>query len=50
MTSPAERVPARSRTPNGSGRHAATQGTACDHLHNAFGPGCPYCTPRRSQP
>lgn len=43
MTSPMERVPARSRTPNGPGRHATTQGTGCGYLHSAFGPGCPYC-------
>lgn len=24
------------------------QETSCSHLHGAFGPGCPWCTPRRS--
>ena len=22
---------------------ATTQGTGCGYLHNAYGPGCPYC-------
>jgi hypothetical protein len=28
--------------------HPAPAKPDCSHLHGAFGPGCPYCTPRRS--
>ena len=37
-------VPAPARV-TATGRHATTQGAACSHLHNAFGPGCPWCMP-----
>jgi hypothetical protein len=26
---------------------AETPVTGCDHLHGAFGPGCPHCMPQR---
>lgn len=29
--------------------HPRPQVVDCAHLHSAFGPGCPHCTPRRNR-